>query len=81
MDEAGSETSDAEGPHFKAVVGGGASQVASSVGKAPIVEEEEEENPDVCFKRKLKDFLPPKPHKKHGKEGSSTCSKGFYCWG
>ena len=50
LNEAGSEASDTESPHFEDVVGSGASSGDHSrAGKAPF-EEEEEENPDTHFK-------------------------------
>ena len=53
MAEVGSEASDAESPRFDDVSGDKAAQEAiSGVGKAPLKEDEEEEDPNIHFKRK-----------------------------
>ena len=55
MPEAGSKTSDAESPRFEEVAGGEAPpKGASEVDKAPLGEEEEEEDHDMHFTRKRK---------------------------
>ena len=66
MAEVGSKASNAENPCFEDVVGSGPAQEAlSGVGKAPLEEGEEEEDPDTHFKWKRKE---PKPKKLTRKE-------------
>ena len=67
--EARNEASDAESPRFEDVGGEATLEATSGVGKAPLEEEEEEENCDTHFKRKrkkpeLKELVSKEPTKK-----------------